>query len=282
MQSLENWSIRAKPVIDSSCLASLCKRDQFLCLFHIQVSQRIQKLLAHLGVASRRQIECWIEAGEVLVNGECCALGQHVRGDERVSVCGTPVDLQARVPVRVLLYHKPVGEIVSRREPQQRATIFDQLPDLESGRWVSVGRLDLNTSGMLLLTTDGMLAHALMHPAGGLEREYRVRVHGTVTHEILSCLQQGVQLEDGIARLTVLDMQKPSGTNTWCRVMLTEGRNRIVRRLWASQGLEVNRLVRTRYGPLALPATLRPGEWIELPASQIGQLYRAARCDSGS
>ena len=239
------------------------------------MSQRIQKLLAHLGIASRRQIECWIESGDVLVNGECCALGQRIQGGESISVCGTPVDLQARVPTRVLLYHKPVGEIVSRWDRQQRTTVFDRLPDLESGRWVSVGRLDLNTSGILLLTTDGTLANALMHPGSELEREYQVRVHGRITCEVLSRLQQGVQLEDGVAGLTVLDMQESAGTNTWCRVILREGRNRIVRRLWESQDLEVSRLVRTRYGPLTLPETLRPGEQVELSASQIGQLYKA-------
>ena len=242
------------------------------------MSQRIQKLLAHLGVASRRQIEDWVRAGEVRVNGESCVPGQRILGDESVSVCGTPVDLQARVPVRVILYHKPVGEIVSRQDPQHHTAVFDQLPALDSGRWVSVGRLDLNTSGVLLLTTDGTFANALMHPSAGLEREYRVRVFGRVTPEVLSRLQQGVHLEDGMARLTVLEVQKSSGTNTWCRVVLTEGRNRIVRRLWASQGLEVSRLVRTRYGPLSLPETLRPGQWIELSASRIGQLYQVARC----
>ncbi|MCY4420020.1 MAG: pseudouridine synthase [Gammaproteobacteria bacterium] len=239
------------------------------------MSQRIQKRLAHLGIASRRQIENWIVSGKVLVNGERCSLGQLVDGDESISVCGTLVDLQGRVPARVLMYHKPVGEIVTRKDTQQRTTVFEQLPVLEVGRWVSVGRLDLNTSGLLLVTTEGSLAHALMHPGSGLEREYRVRVLGKISDEIVSRLLTGVQLSDGMARFNVLEVQPSSGINTWCRVVLGEGRNRIVRRLWESQGLQVSRLIRTRFGPLRLPDTLRPGEQLELTATQVGQLYRA-------
>ena len=240
-----------------------------------QLSQRIQKRLAHLGIASRRQIESWIASGDVLVDGRRCLPGQRIQGDERISVCGTPVDLHARVPTRVLLYHKPVGEIVTRSDTQQRTTVFERLPVLESGRWVTVGRLDLNTSGLLLLTTDGALAHALMHPGSGLEREYRVRVHGTITEEMVSRLRSGVRLEDGTAHMDVLDVQASRGTNTWCRTVLREGRNRIVRRLWESQGLEVSRLIRVRFGPLCLPDTLRAGTSLELSATQVGQLYRA-------
>ncbi|MCY3804165.1 MAG: pseudouridine synthase [Gammaproteobacteria bacterium] len=239
------------------------------------MSQRIQKRLAHLGIASRRQIESWIASGDVLVNGKRCLPGQHVQGDERILVCGTPVDLHARVPTRVLLYHKPVGEIVTRSDTQQRTTVFDRLPALESGRWVAVGRLDLNTSGLLLLTTDGALAHALMHPGSGLEREYRVRVHGTITEEMVSGLRLGVELEDGTARMDVLDVQASTGANTWSRAVLQEGRNRIVRRLWESQGLEVSHLVRVRFGPLRLPDTLRAGTSLELSPAEVGQLYRA-------
>ena len=239
------------------------------------MSQRIQKRLAHLGIASRRQIESWIASGDVLVNGERCSLGQLVQGDESISVCGTPVDLQAHVPTRVLLYHKPPGEIVTRHDTQQRSTVFEQLPALDIGRWVSVGRLDLNTSGLLLLTTDGALAHALMHPGSGLEREYRVRVLGKISNEAVSRLRAGVQLDDGMGRFSVLEVQASAGVNTWCRVVLWEGRNRIVRRLWESQGLVVSRLIRTRFGPLRLPDSLRPGAQLELSSAQVGQLYRA-------
>ena len=246
------------------------------------MTQRIQKLLAHLGIASRRQVERWIREGEILVNGKCCTLGQQIRGDESVSVCGAPIDLRARVPVRVLQYHKPVGKVVSRCEQGGGGTVFEQLPDPGTGRWVSVGRLDLNTSGLLLLTTDGALADALMHPRSGLEREYRVRVHGRITREILFRMRQGVRLDDGVARPVTLEVLSGSGTNTWCRIVLKEGRNRIVRRLWASQGLEVSRLVRTRYGPLTLPEALRPGEWEELSPQRVGRLYRAVRCSSRS
>lgn len=239
------------------------------------MSQRIQKRLAHLGIASRRQIESWIASGDVLVNGRRCLPGQHIQGDERISVCGTPVDLHAQVPTRVLLYHKPVGEIVTRSDTKQRTTVFERLPSLDSGRWVAVGRLDLNTSGLLMLTTDGALAHALMHPKSGLEREYRVRVRGTITEEMVSRLSSGVQLEDGTAQMDVLEVQASTGTNTWCRAVLREGRNRIVRRLWESQGLEVSRLIRIQFGPLRLPDTLQAGTSLELSATQVGQLYRA-------
>lgn len=211
----------------------------------------------------------------MLVDGKRCLPGQHIHGHERISVCGTPVDLRARVPTRVLLYHKPLGEIVTRSDTQQRTTVFERLPPLDSGRWVAVGRLDLNTTGLLLLTTDGALANALMHPASGLEREYRVRVRGTITREMIARLQSGVRLEDGVACMAVKDVQASAGTNTWCRVVLTEGRNRVVRRLWESQGLEVSRLIRVRFGPLALPDTLQAGAQLELPAAEIGQLYRA-------
>ena len=278
LRNRENWSIPARPGVNP-WVVSNPPDHQVPCL---QLAQRIQKLLAHLGIASRRQVECWIREGEIIVNGECCTLGQQVRGDESVLVCGTPVDLQARVPVRVLRYHKPVGEVVSRREQGAHATVFEQLPDPGAGRWVSVGRLDLNTSGLLLLTTDGTLADALMHPRSGLEREYRVRVHGRITREIVSRLQQGVQLDDGMVQLVALEVFDTPGTNTWCRIVLTEGRNRVVRRLWASQGLEVSRLIRMRYGPLALPEALRPGEWDELSPQQVGRLYRAARCSPGA
>ena len=240
-----------------------------------QLSQRIQKRLAHLGIASRRQIESWIASGDVLVDGERCLPGQHIQGHERISVCGTPVDLRARVPTRVLLYHKPLGEIVTRSDTQKRTTVFERLPPLDSGRGVAVGRLDLNTTGLLLATTDGALAHALMHPGSDLEREYRVRVHGAITREMISRLQSGVRLDDGVARMAVRDVQDSAGSNTWCRVVLTEGRNRVVRRLWESQGLEVSRLIRVRFGPLVLPDTLQPGTQLELSPAQVGQLYRA-------
>lgn len=241
------------------------------------MSERVQKYLANKGIASRREVERWIEAGEILVDGKQCILGQRITGDEKIVVRGKPVNLHSKVSTRVLLYHKPCGEVVSRADPQQRPTIFDQLPTLSLGRWVSVGRLDFSTSGLLLLTTDGGLANDLMHPRNEIEREYQVRVHGRVTDGVLSRLQQGVNLEGGLAKLTLLEAQESKGTNTWCSIMLQEGRNRVVRRLWESQGLEVSRLIRTRFGTIKLPRGLKQGGYVELSANQIKQLYKMVK-----
>ncbi len=241
---------------------------------NIKLTERVQKFLATQGLASRREIERWIEAGEILIEGKVCVLGQRITGNEKIVIRGKPVNFYNKVKTRVLLYHKPSGEVVTRADPQQRPTIFDQLPILESGRWISVGRLDLNTSGLLLLTTDGVLANGLIHPSNEIEREYRVRVHGRVTDEVLSHLQQGVYLEDGLSSMQVLEVQENKGTNTWCRVVLREGRNREVRRLWESQGLQVNRLVRTRFGSIKLPKEIKPGEYAELSTRSIQQLYK--------
>ena len=234
---------------------------------------RIQKFLASQGIASRRKIERWIKTGEVCVDGKTCTLGQQVNGDERITIRGQHIHLHTEIKNRVLIYHKPVGEVVSRADPQQRPTVFDRLPALQAGRWIAVGRLDVNTSGLLLFTTDGTLANGLMHPCNQIEREYRVRVYGSVTDEALSRLQRGVQLDDGPAKLEILEALESSGMNTWYRIVLREGRNREVRKLWKSQGLEVNRLVRTRFGVVTLPKALRQGEWVDLSARQIRQLY---------
>lgn len=240
----------------------------------IELSERVQKFLANQGVASRREIERWIVAGEIQVDGELCVLGQRITGNEKIVIRGESYRFTSQVEVRVLLYHKPCGELVTRDDPQQRPKIFDQLPPLNSGRWLSVGRLDLNTSGLLLLTTDGELANNLMHPRNQIEREYRVRVHGEITDEILSRLQQGVQLEDGLAKLKLLEVQESRGANSWCRIVLKEGRNREVRRLWGSQGLQVSRLIRTRYGTITLPRELNEGKYVELSDSKVEQLYK--------
>jgi 23S rRNA pseudouridine2605 synthase len=234
----------------------------------------VQKFLANQGIASRREIEHWINAGEILIEGKVCVLGQRITGNEKIVIRGEPVYFDTKVRTRVLLYHKRCGEIVTHADPQQRPTIFDRLPTVKPGRWLSVGRLDLNTSGLLLLTTDGVLANYLMHPSSEIEREYRVRVHGKVSDEVLSRLQQGVQLEDGLASLTLLEIQETQGTNTWYCILLKEGRNREVRRLWESQGLQVSRLIRTRFGFIELPRGLKKGEYIELPPGKVRQLYK--------
>ena len=243
------------------------------------MSERVQKYLANRGVGSRREIERWIQAGEILVDGKVCILGQRITGNEKIVIRDKPIRLRESVKARVLLYHKPCGEIVTRDDPENRPTVFEHIPKISSGRWVSVGRLDINTSGLLLLTTDGGLANSLMHPSNEIEREYRVRIHGEVTDEKLTRLQQGVQLDDGIAKVMILETQESKGTNNWYRVMLKEGRNREVRRIWESQGLQVSRLIRTRFGTIILPRDLREGKYIELPASKVHQLQRLSNLD---
>lgn len=238
------------------------------------MSERIQKFLANQGIASRREIERWIHAGEIKVNGELCTIGQTISGDENIEIRGEMIALNTNVHSRVILYHKPEGEIVSRSDPQGRPTVFDKLPYLKTGRWVSVGRLDVNTSGLLLFTTDGVLANELMHPRNQIEREYRVRVQGEVTNEIMTKIQNGVQLEDGIAKLKILEVQEAWGVNTWCRVVLHEGRNREVRRIWESQNLRVSRLIRTRFGSVELPRDMRLGKYIDLTPSQYKSLQK--------
>ncbi len=236
------------------------------------MSERIQKFLANQGIASRREIERWIKAGEIMVDGEMCTLGQAINGDEKIEIRGEKIELKASVHSRVIMYHKPEGQIVSRSDPDNRPTVFQSLPNLKTGRWVSVGRLDINTSGLLLLTTDGKLANDLMHPSNQVEREYQVRVQGEITNEIMSNIQNGVQLEDGIAKLKILEVKEGKGANTWCRVVLHEGRNREVRRIWESQNLRVSRLIRTRYGSIDLPADMRLGKYLDLTPAQFKSL----------
>jgi 23S rRNA pseudouridine2605 synthase len=222
----------------------------------------LQKLLAAAGLGSRREIETWIEAGRVRVNGSVAKLGDRATPSDAVLVDGKPVSRPSTAPARVLLYHKPVGQLVTRSDPQGRATVFDQLPP---GRWVAVGRLDLNSSGLLLLTDSGDLANRLMHPRYGLEREYVARIRGTLQSYEEKKLLQGVDLDGVPARFeSVRSDRESEGTNQWYRVVLKEGRNREVRRLFEALGHPVSRLVRVRYGPLELPADLPPGRWIEL------------------
>ncbi len=238
------------------------------------MSERIQKFLANQGIASRREIERWIKAGEISVDGELCKLGQSVSGTERIEIRGELIELKVNVHSRVIIYNKPCGEIVSRSDPESRPTVFHSLPNLKTGRWVAVGRLDINTSGLLLLTTDGKLANDLMHPRNQIEREYQVRVQGKITNEIMSNIQNGVRLEDGLAKLKILEVKEGKGVNTWCRVVLQEGRNREVRRIWESQDLRVSRLIRTRYGSIELPPEMRLGKYLDLTPSQFQDLKK--------
>ncbi|MGH8210316.1 MAG: pseudouridine synthase [Steroidobacteraceae bacterium] len=227
---------------------------------------RLQKLLAAAGLGSRRSVEQWIRDGRVTIAGRVAQLGDRATPGEEVCLDGRklelhPVQLTSR---EILLYHKPVGEVTTRSDPQGRPTVFERLPQPGSGRWITVGRLDVNTSGLLLFTTDGELAHRLMHPSGEIEREYLVRVRGRPQPGLIRQLREGVQLEDGPARFDrvtqeVGEGESAEGINTTFRVILHEGRNREVRRLWQAVGLEVSRLLRVRYGPIELPRDLRPG-----------------------
>ena len=223
--------------------------------------QRLHKLLAQAGLAARRQAEVWIAAGRVTVNGQVATVGTCVTGTERITVDGQPVRLAPARPQapRLPLYHKPEGEVCTRVDPQGRPTVFENLPRLRGARWVGVGRLDVNTSGLLLFTDDGALADHLMHPRGGFEREYAVRVRGPVSPEVIERLRAGVMLHDGPARSLALESAGGSGHNHWYRQVVTEGRQRIVRRMWEAVGCEVSRLIRVRFGPLELPRDLPRG-----------------------
>ncbi len=228
--------------------------------------ERIQKVLAHAGLASRREIETWIENGEVSLNGKPAKLGDRWKEGDLLSVRGRPFNLEKRQKqeTRVLAYHKPTGEVVTRRDPEGRPTIFTQLPRLEIGRWINVGRLDINTQGLLLVTNNGDLAHKLMHPSQQIEREYAVRVLGTIGDDMLERLKQGVELEDGPAHFNSIADAGGEGANHWYHVTLTEGRNRIVRRLWESQNVVVSRLIRIRFGDIVLPPHIKARVYTEL------------------
>lgn len=231
---------------------------------------RLQKLLATAGVGSRRQVEQWIIAGRLTVGGRPAKLGDRAGPDDEICLDGRRLELGPPQPAarQVLLYHKPAGEVTTRRDPQGRPTVFDRLPPPESGRWIVVGRLDVNTSGLLLFTTDGDLAHRLMHPSSCIEREYLVRVRGRPDSETLRKVLRGVSLEDGPAAFDrIVEEPVPASDaarNAAYRVVLHEGRNREVRRIWEAVGYEVSRLLRIRYGPIELPRDLRPGAWLLL------------------
>ncbi|PLC55455.1 23S rRNA pseudouridylate synthase B [Pollutimonas nitritireducens] len=234
---------------------------------------KLHKVLADAGVGSRREMEELIVAGRVSVNGEPAHIGQRVGANDQVRVNGKPVTRpNAQKPPRVILYHKPAGEIVSHDDPEGRATVFARLPKMRVGKWLSVGRLDLNTEGLLILTTSGDLANRLTHPRYGAEREYAVRVLGELGEEQQASLLKGIQLEDGIAQFGMLEYLGGEGSNRWYRVTLKEGRNREVRRMFEAAGVTVSRLIRTRFGEVVLPRNLRRGRWEELDASIVTAL----------
>lgn len=234
-------------------------------------SERLQKILSQAGLGSRREMERWIEQGLVQVNGVIAKIGESAGPADKISVKGRLIanPLKAQAKTRLLIYHKPVGEICSRHDPKHTRTVFERLPYLKHGRWVQVGRLDINTSGLLIFTNDGDLANRLMHPKFQIEREYAVRVHGQVSQDALTAMLKGVELDDGMAKFKKIEAKGGEGANSWFHVVLTEGRNREVRRLWQSQGLEVSRLIRVRYGKLSMPRYLTRGNYYELTIKEV-------------
>jgi 23S rRNA pseudouridine2605 synthase len=239
---------------------------------------RLQKALAEAGLGSRREIEGWISAGRVQVNDQVATLGQRVGPADRIRIDGQELRRRAGRALRlqVLAYNKPEGEIVTRKDPEERPTIFRRLPRPKSGRWISVGRLDINTSGLILVTNDGELANRLMHPSREVEREYAVRILGAVADETLQRLVDGVELDDGPARFDGITPAGGEGVNQWYRVTLREGRNREVRRLWEAEGCRVSRLIRTRFGNVELGARLFAGHWRPLTEAELTGLLALA------
>lgn len=247
------------------------------------MSEKIQKMLANAGLGSRRQIETWIDAGRITVNGKTATIGDRMTYLDKVCVDGREIKLQKSITqkTRVLLYHKPEGELCTRHDPEGRPTIFDRLPMIRNSRWISVGRLDCNTSGLLLLTNDGELANKLMHPKSQFEREYAVRIRGEVSFDDLEKLQQGVELEDGKARFHKIVEAGGAGSNHWYHVTVKEGRNRLVRRIWETFGFTVSRLIRIRYGNIYLPHGLKRGRVYELKEHEVKSLVQMTQDVSG-
>ena len=240
-------------------------------------SPKLHKVLAQAGMGSRLEMEKLIAEGRISVNNEPAHVGQRVQYGDQIKVNGKPIHIRIDPPPpRVIAYHKPAGEIVSHDDPQNRPSVFRKLPRLQNGKWQSVGRLDLNTEGLLLFTSSGELANQLMHPRFGLEREYAVRVLGALSKEEKQKLLEGVMLEDGIAQFGSIEDGGGEGSNCWYRVTISEGRNREVRRMMESVGHAVSRLIRIRYGAMVLPHGLRRGAWLELDDSDIRALMRAA------
>ena len=239
---------------------------------HVTHGEKLQKVLARVGLASRRDVESWIAAGRVKVNGTVASLGQRVDLHDAIAVDGRLIKREEKTEVvrRVLIYNKPDGEICTRDDPEGRPTVFDRLPRPKEGRWINIGRLDINTTGLLLFTTDGELANRLMHPSYEMDREYAVRVRGEVDDEMIERLKTGVMLEDGPARFTDIQ-QAPGGEgfNHWYHCVVMEGRNREVRRLWESQGLVVSRLKRVRFGPVFMTSDLPMGRWREMSQREV-------------
>lgn len=241
------------------------------------MAERLHKVLAHMGVGSRREIERWIKDGLVSVDGKTAQIGQTAEGVESVAVNGVHVTLKQEIETQFLLYHKPDDEICSRKDPKQRKSVYDHLPKLLGGRWIAIGRLDLTTSGVLLFTTNGELANALMHPSTEVDREYMVRVYGRVKTEMIYNLREGIRLDDSVARFTDVKQRPSKGANQWLQVVLQEGRNHEVKRMFESQGVRVTRLIRIRFGPIALDDTVGKGKHRLLTNKEVKQLKALVR-----
>ncbi len=229
-------------------------------------TEKLQKVMARAGLGSRREMERWISDGRVRVNGVFASLGDRVAADDQIQVDGDTIGHARVQKSRLILYHKPVGEICTRNDPEGRPTVFERLPRLNEGRWISIGRLDINTTGLLLFTNDGALAHEMMHPSKNLVREYLVRLSHRPSDATIARLKRGIRLNDGLAAFKTIRVMNPhkSGQNPTYSVTLEEGRNRLVRRLWEAEGLMVNRLKRVRFGPYQLPKDLPAGQQIGL------------------
>jgi 23S rRNA pseudouridine2605 synthase len=244
------------------------------------MSDKLQKVLANAGLGSRREMEKWIEQGRISVNGKIATLGDRVELTDQVRSDGhLIVRTEEETVCRVLMYNKPEGELCSRKDPEGRDTVFDRLPKIKNGRWIAVGRLDINTSGLLLFTNDGELANRLMHPKHEIEREYAVRVFGNVDNAMINRLKKGVKLEDGDAKFSTIKKRPgdEDSLNTWFNVTLSEGRNREVRRLWESQEVQVSRLIRVNYGGLELHKRLPQGAWMELELVELNTLRKSVQ-----
>ncbi len=236
-------------------------------------TQKLHKVLAQAGLGSRREMEEWIRAGKVSVNGTVAGIGTRVGPHDRVQVGRRVVHVAVTPPLpRVLLYHKPEGEITSRDDPQGRTSVFEKLPPAHGGKWIAIGRLDYNTGGLLIFTTSGELANRMMHPRFEIEREYAVRIVGQLSDQQVGRLLNGIVLSDGSAKFERVESEGGDGTNRWYRIVCKEGRNRIVRRMFEAVGLKVSRLMRVRFGNIKLPPRLKRGQTLELNAGEVGRL----------
>lgn len=243
------------------------------------MSERLQKLMARAGIDSRRKIEAAITAGEIVLNGDVATLGAKAEAGDRLRYAGKRyrVSQGSAETARVIAYHKPEGKVTTRSDERNRPTVFQDLPRLKASRWVAIGRLDFNTTGLLLFTDNGDLANGLMHPSSEVEREYACRVRGPVSDEDLKRLHEGIELEDGMAKFQRVWFDGGTDNNQWYRVVLTEGRNREVRRVWATLGYQLSRLIRVRYGPVELPGWLRAGKITDVEEGLLTHLYEVAR-----